>query len=268
MAGRLHELIHRALRHHDVFAADEAAWQQSWLAQADARLKLAFLCSAIVANLVSTAWFTSAVAVAISAVGLTLGQKRPLAGIALRLVPALFVVAPLVVIRGLMGPPPYVVEWDIGLFALHVSGPGVAASTLLAWKVAAGLSLVLLVVTTAPVPQVLEALRWYRVPEPAIEVASLMYRYFFVLAEEGERLSNAQRLRSRKGGLLRRAQELSTTIGSLLIRAYDRAERVQGAQVLRAGKGLRRRTFRGSLRWDHAGAAAAALFILASTVRL
>ncbi len=268
MAGRLHQALHALAPHHDPLTADAEAWRGTWLSKVDPRLKIAFLCAAVLANLVSQSWVTGASAIAISLVGLVLGQGLRVRRTLVRLTPGLVAAVPLVALRSLLGPPPYLWTWTLGPIGIHPSAAGTAAASVLFWKVTGGLALVALTTASTPPPCFLSALRWYRMPEVVLETASLMYRYLFLLLEESERLGSAHKLRSRNWRVGRQPQVTAMIAGSLLIRAYDRAERVAEAQSMRLSARREHQIALAPPRWDHLGAALAALVVLVATVRL
>ena len=72
---------------------------------------------------------------------------------------------------------------------------GVAAGAELGLVVLAGVMLMLILGLTTPLPALLSALRWYRVPALLVEIGMLMYRYLFLFVEEAGRMRQAQRLR-------------------------------------------------------------------------
>lgn len=253
--------------HHDPLRTGAETWKRTWLSEADPRVKIAFLTAAVLLNLLSQSLTTGAAAIGVSLVGLALGQCFDLRRTLLRLTPGLVALVPLVVLRSLLGPAPFLWTGTLGPLTIHASAAGTAAATVLFWNVMGGLALVALTTATTPAPRFLEALRWYRVPEVVLETASLMYRYLFLLLEEGERLRSAHRLRSRTWQITRRARVTAVIAGSLLIRAYDRAESVAQAQSLRLGERRTHEVTLASPRWDHMGAALTALVLMGTTVR-
>ncbi|MHB0981278.1 MAG: cobalt ECF transporter T component CbiQ [Thermoleophilia bacterium] len=267
-----HRLLHALQPHHDVALADRGAWQATRLGNADVRVKVLLVCGAIVLNLLSDDWRTSATVIGM-VVGAVLLDRGPswhgFTSLAIRFIPGIVIVIPLVVLRALMGPRPYAAVLRVGPLAAAISTPGLEAGVLLAWKVVAGLALAVLLMTTTPVPHLLAALHWFRVPGIVVEVASLIYRYLFLLAEEGERLRHAQRLRRCRMRLGHRVADSSSLVGNLFIRAYDRAERVSDAQRMRGGHyAARDRPDLGRPAWVEAGVAAGALLLIAATLAL
>jgi cobalt/nickel transport system permease protein len=102
----------------------------------------------------------------------------------------------------------------------------------------------LLLSATTPFPDLLLALRAFRVPQLLVSVIGLMWRYLFVLADEAIRLMRAREARSgaepgrRSGGSVAwRARVTGGMAGSLFVRGFDRADRVYGAMLARGYDG-------------------------------
>ncbi len=101
----------------------------------------------------------------------------------------------------------------------------------------------ILVGTTRP-PDLLRALERLRIPKLLSSTIMLMYRYLFVIAEEGQRMLRARE--SRSGALAGikpgrsaswRAGILGRMVGSLFLRSYERSERVYAAMASRGYDG-------------------------------
>jgi cobalt/nickel transport system permease protein len=102
----------------------------------------------------------------------------------------------------------------------------------------------LLLSATTPFPDLLLALRSFRIPRLLVSVIGLMWRYLFVLADEAIRLIRARDARSGSepgrrpgGGVLWRARVTGGMAGSLFIRGFDRADRVYAAMLGRGYDG-------------------------------
>jgi len=96
-----------------------------------------------------------------------------------------------------------------------------------------------LLVATTPFPDLLKATRILHAPPVLTATMSFMYRYLFVLVDEGMRLQTAREARSAGPGrsLLWRARVLGGMIGSLFIRSYERSERIYAAMLARGFAG-------------------------------
>ncbi len=123
---------------------------------------------------------------------------------------------------------------------------GRAVLTILAKSWLAVLIAVLLTATT-PMPALLVALRWLRVPRLLVATAAFAYRYLFVVVDEAGRMLRARASRSaelpgrRAGRSLRwRAGVAGHLAGTLFVRSVDRAERVHAAMLARGYDGEQR----------------------------
>lgn len=100
-----------------------------------------------------------------------------------------------------------------------------------------------LIGTTAPT-ELLRALERLRVPRLLSSTVMLMYRYVFLIAEEGQRMMRARDSRSASVAGLRagqgaawRAGIVGRMVGSLFLRSYERSERVYMAMAARGFDG-------------------------------
>jgi cobalt/nickel transport system permease protein len=133
------------------------------------------------------------------------------------------------------GPLPFLVRgegavWQWG--PLSVSERGTLVGLLLCTKAVTLVTLVMVVLATAPLDATLKAAHALRVPGLLIHLGLLSYRYLFVLADELARLRIALRVR----GYRNRAgwhsyRTLGHLAGAVLVRGQERAERV--AQAMR-----------------------------------
>jgi cobalt/nickel transport system permease protein len=129
--------------------------------------------------------------------------------------------------------------WSLG--PLRISVAGMRLAVLLVCKGITILSLVLVVLATAPLPTTLKAAHALRIPGLAVQLAMMTYRYVFVLADELARLRVALRVRGFRGGASRHGyRTVGRVTGTLLVRGYERAERV--------GQAMRCRGFDGRFR--------------------
>jgi cobalt/nickel transport system permease protein len=102
---------------------------------------------------------------------------------------------------------------------------------------------VVLTATTRPL-DLIRGLERLRLPRILTATVLFMYRYLFVIGEEGQRLMRARDARSagdgmrRSGGSLAwRARVLGNMVGSLFIRSFERSERIYAAMLARGFDG-------------------------------
>ncbi|MCC7359955.1 MAG: cobalt ECF transporter T component CbiQ [Anaerolineales bacterium] len=103
----------------------------------------------------------------------------------------------------------------------------------------------ILMTNTTAFPDLMWGLRALRVPAALVAIVGFMYRYLFVLADEGLRLRRARAARSGAGpagaktggGLMWRGQVAGGMVGNLTLRAFERSERIHAAMVARGYQG-------------------------------
>ena len=125
-----------------------------------------------------------------------------------------------------------VLNWEMVIY----SG-GVTRGMELAARIVGGMASLLFFSLTTPLPELMRAARFFRCPPVLVELALIMYRYIFLLLEEGGRIRSAEK--SRLGFVDIRAAVRSSGIlgGMLVLRTYDRAERSFAAMRCRGYRG-------------------------------
>jgi len=89
---------------------------------------------------------------------------------------------------------------------------------------------------TTPFTELVRVLQRLRVPWLFVTTLTLMHRYLFVLADEGERMRRARASRTFTRGRRFQWQTLSSVVGQLFVRASERAERIYNAMCARGWK--------------------------------
>jgi cobalt/nickel transport system permease protein len=129
--------------------------------------------------------------------------------------------------------------WELG--PVRVWPYGLHAALLLGAKALALLTLVLVLLATAPLDATLKAAHALHLPGLLVQLAMLAYRYIFVVADELARLRVALRVRGYRNRASRHSYHtIGTVTGTLLVRSAERAERV--------GQAMRCRGFDGRFR--------------------
>jgi cobalt/nickel transport system permease protein len=125
----------------------------------------------------------------------------------------------------------------VGVFSLlvYLSGDGQRAWTILAKSYLSALS-VLIAGSTTPLPQLLSAARFCRVPALLVEVTGLIYRYLFVLSGAARQMQMSFAARAGRPGL-RAIQASSGMIGVLFSRSYGKAAMIHQAMCGRGFSG-------------------------------
>jgi cobalt/nickel transport system permease protein len=200
----------------------------------DPRWKLAALTLAAVAVAVLRSLPPVAVALG-GAVVLALVSRLPMRWYGRRLAAVALVLAlflallPLLLHNG--GP-----AWTLG--PLRLSWYGLRTALLLCGKALTIVSLMLVLLATAPLTATLKAAHALRLPGLVVQLVVLTYRYAFVLAEELARLRVALRVRGYRHRASRHSyRTVGHVAGTLLVRGSERAERVGQAMRCRAFDG-------------------------------
>jgi cobalt/nickel transport system permease protein len=129
--------------------------------------------------------------------------------------------------------------WRLGPFTFSLQGV-VLALRLLA-KAAAILTLMLVLLATAPLEATFKAAHALRVPGLLVQLAMLTMRYTFLFGTELTRMRVALRVRGYRSRVARHSyRTIGHVAGTLLVRGYERAERV--------GQAMRCRGFDGRFR--------------------
>jgi cobalt/nickel transport system permease protein len=95
---------------------------------------------------------------------------------------------------------------------------------------------VLTLIATTSFPSVCRGLTRIGVPRALVTQLLFLYRYLFLLVEEGTRVRRARDLRA-VGGSSRSLRLAAQIIGGLFIRTMDRAERIYQSMVIRGFDG-------------------------------
>jgi cobalt/nickel transport system permease protein len=126
------------------------------------------------------------------------------------------------------------------LFALGpavASAEGLLRGITIASRVLGGTAAVLVVSMTTPMTGMLATAAWLRLPPIVVEIAALTYRYVFLLAEEADRIREAQKTRMGHSTWRNSMRSYGILGGMVIANSYDRAERVYQAMLMRGYKG-------------------------------
>ncbi|GAB6167014.1 cobalt ECF transporter T component CbiQ [Thermostilla marina] len=128
-------------------------------------------------------------------------------------------------------------QFGAGDWRICVFREGTAAAVRTAARVFCGTSLLMLLVASTPMPALLKALHWFRVPETWLELVWLTYRAVVTLGEDGVRVFEAQRLRLGYASVRTGTRSLARLAGVILVRAFSRSADMYDAMVVRGYTG-------------------------------
>lgn len=214
----------------DFLAAEASIYGQAprGLGRWDARLKVGLATVAILANVLFPSPTLSTALWLVAWAGLIISR-----------VPwrqaALFIFAPLwatlLVVAGF--------SWGFGTTVLAQWGPltfykeGLFMGFAAGLRVLAEMSWMAALILTTGFTDILEALRWYKVPGVVVDLLAAMYRYVFLLFDEYQTMRAAARSRGGYQDYLTGMRTLGLILAQIFMRALERAERVDAAMRVR-----------------------------------
>jgi cobalt/nickel transport system permease protein len=104
-------------------------------------------------------------------------------------------------------------------------------------KAAIGALGAVLLGATTSFPDILHGLERLRVPRLLTVIATFMYRYVFVIADEARRMRSALAARAFRPRHLGQVAALGRMVTALFLRSYERGERVYVAMLARGYDG-------------------------------
>ena len=224
------------MSHKDEVFSELFAHKKTLVTGIEPRTKIIFVAIGLLINLLSPTVYTPLAIATVSLVTL-LALRIPPKLLILRLaMPLVMAMVVLVTQIFFYGATPL---FTLSIWGLNLAGyqEGLAHGFLIMWRVLAGVSLILLLTMSTPAHRLFLAANWFKVPPIFIELALLVYRYIFVLMEEVAVMKDAQKVRLGYGNWNRSMKSLGILGGSLILRAYDRAERVFAAMLVRGYTG-------------------------------
>ena len=230
----------------------------SCLSRMDPRCKLAALVpAAVLVALVRTV--PAAAAALLAALLLAEAARLPRGWLVRRLAWTALLIA-LFLVWLLFLPDPNGVVYHVA--GVNISQTGLERFGAVTLKTLAVVTLMLIVLATAPLHDTLKAAQCLRVPGLFVQLALLTFRYVFLLAEEFVRLRTALRVRGfRNLADMHSWRTVGLAAGTLLVRGSERAERVSQAMRCRGFDGTFRSLHDFRARWQDIALAAALLLM-------
>lgn len=229
--------------HH--FAA--AAVREDRLSHVDPRLKLlASLLLLVMAISSRGGLFPLLLAAFCLGTTLAIGVRPRL--LLLRLIQPLFLAAVLILLKLFTGSGAVLAAFSVGGHPLVAHLDGLHAGLLIAGRIVAAVSVLLLLGFSTPFTELMAALAWLRVPRDLVDVAHFAWRFLFVLFDDAQVVYHAQRNRLGYSGWWRSLASFGTLAGTLVIKAFDSSQTLTTAMVQRGYDGTlplyRHRPFR------------------------
>ncbi len=227
-----------------VHAFDQYHFKQSQIHNLDPRVKVLFTVGFIISNAIlpDGSWLAFALAWLVllfindqSGLGLGFTFKRSIVVLPFALVAVSAIFSP-------FGEP--LAEWNLGLITLIPTDLGLIRFISILVRSWLSVQMGILLVATTQFPDLIHAFEHLKVPRILTTVIAFLYRYLFILTDEGFRLMRARDARSaglpriKSGGSIQwRARTTGSMVGQLLLRSYERSDRIYQAMISRGFTG-------------------------------
>ncbi|MHB8841341.1 MAG: cobalt ECF transporter T component CbiQ [Candidatus Aquicultor sp.] len=216
--------------------SDYFAQSENVFTAIDARVKLVFISIALALVLIGHS-IAVLLIVPVLSMGALISVRIPPKTILARLAGSLLMAAIIFILQAFVyGNTPFHVL-HVGGLHLVMYREGIGRGMLIAGRVLAGTSLMILFSMTTPINKILGALKYFRVPDGWLEVTAFTYRYIFVFIEEAQSIMDSQRLRLGYSGVRTGLRSWGTLVGSLFTRVYDQANATHEAMIIRGYNG-------------------------------
>lgn len=215
----------------DVFN-DTFAQRENYLTAIDARIKILFVAGSLTLSLCSTAHLLPLLMAGLCS-SLLLSIRTPPKIILLRLCAPLGITLVVFALQFFSYGTTPLLKCRIFGFNLIGYCEGLGRGVLTVSKVLGAVSLVIFLSMTTPFNKLLAAGRYFKISRTALEIASLTYRYIFVLLDEITTIRDAQRVRLGYKNMLRGLRSMGELAGASVIKAYDQAVAIEEAMMLR-----------------------------------
>lgn len=210
--------------------------QERFLCRIDGRIKLFTALFLILLTISYKGFFFPALILSIMILG-CLTMKLPLKVLAIRFSEPLFIVVVLILIKSFSQGQSPLFSIDVYLFSLTLYGDGLYEGLVLAIRILAAVSIVVLLGFAMPFTEFIAALSWFRVPRAFVEILVFAYRYVFVLLEEALVIYNAQKNRLGYSNIKRGLSSFGVLSGSLTLKAFEHSQNTATAMVQRGFEG-------------------------------
>ena len=251
--------------HHFIDAHGES---RRWLVALDGRVKLVLLLAGLIVNLTAGGVRVPLLLLATSLV-LVLAAGLPGAAFGRRMaIPAVLALVAFLTQLFWVRQGEVVGSVDLYFFQLAIHQGALQRGSELAARILGGMGTLLFFALTTPLPELMRAARSFRCPPVLVELALIMYRYIFLLLEEGGRIRTAQKARLGFVDFRTSLNSAATLGGMLVLRTFDRAEASFAAMRCRGYRGALTTVPPGPLTGRDWGVLAAGLGLLAGVFAL
>ncbi|MFZ0391875.1 MAG: cobalt ECF transporter T component CbiQ [Calditrichia bacterium] len=157
-------------------------------------------------------------------------------------------------------------EKNLQIFSLRIWETGIFKFLMINLKAFLSIFMSVVIISTTDFSALLKGMEKMKIPSPILQILSFMYRFIFLLIDEGERMQMARQSRYIKLPLRLRLQTGARQIGVFFVRTFERGERVQQAMDARGFSG--KIYLLNELHWRKTDSVFLAVFILMISIYL
>jgi len=128
----------------------------------------------------------------------------------------------------------------VPILGWQIFDAGILFGLLVFTRCLSAVAIVNLLILLTSMEDILDSLRWFKIPTVITDTMMLMFRYISLISEESNRIRKAQESRlgySKKVGVRKKISNFGTLAGMLMARSFDRAIQVGDAMVSRCYTG-------------------------------
>lgn len=114
---------------------------------------------------------------------------------------------------------------------------GIFNSTVITLRSLLSVFVLVLLISVTRFRDLIKTFKQWHLPRIIILTLSFMYRYFFLLTDESEKMVRSVKIRSAGGSKLKMIKIYSHILGILFVKSYERSDRVYKAMVMRGFSG-------------------------------
>lgn len=104
-------------------------------------------------------------------------------------------------------------------------------------RIVSGVLLIIIFMSTTTIKEFLSLLRSFKVPIIFIEIFLIIFKYIFILNDEGVRIKNAQTVRLGYSGFRRKLESLGILFGMIVLRGLNKGSSMSEALMVRGYNG-------------------------------
>lgn len=179
---------------------------------------------------------------------LTFYLRIPLSMLLMRFSEPLSIIIILILIKAISEGTSSFLELNLLFTSITFYTEGLLKGLLLALRITAATSVVIILGFVMPFTELISALTWFKIPKTFVEILIFAYRYILILFEEAQVLYNAQKNRLGYSTIKKSLHSFAILSGSLILKAFEHSQNTALSMAQRGFDGsihlLKNKSFR------------------------